>query len=117
LKGLRIVVVEDSWHVARAMTRLLRALGADVAEPVATGADARHLISERRPDVALVDFNLRDGELASDLIDDLQDRGIGVIVITGYEEIPLAPGKVKAILRKPVTEAQLVATVRQVISS
>jgi DNA-binding NtrC family response regulator len=117
LRGLRILVVEDSWHVAKAMTRLLNALGADLAVPVATTAEAERLISERRPDVALVDFNLRDGELACDLIDRLQDQGISVIVITGYETIPLAPGKAVAILQKPVSEAQLVATVRQVTSN
>jgi DNA-binding NtrC family response regulator len=116
LRGLRILVVEDSWHVAKAMTNLLRALGADLAGPVATTAEAERLISERRPDIALVDFNLRDGEPACDLIDHLQDQGISVIVITGYEFIPLAPGKVKAILQKPVSAAQLVATVRQVTS-
>ena len=116
LSGLRILVVEDSWHVAQAMTRLLTALGADLAGPAATTAQAKHLISENRPDVALVDFNLRGGELAHDLIDHLQDQGISVIVITGYEVIPLAPGKVATILQKPVNAAQLLAAVRQVMS-
>src|SRR5215467_7394755 len=116
LAGLRILVVEDSWHIAKAMTRLLKTLGADLAEPVATTADAKRLVAERRPDVALVDFNLRDGELAYDLIDCLRDQGVSVIVITGYEVIPLAPGKAHAILQKPVSQAQLVATLRQVLS-
>src|SRR5262249_16548045 len=116
LTGLRILVVEDSWHIAKAMTRLLQTLGADLAEPVATTADAKRLISERRPDVALVDFSLRDGELAYGLIDYLRDQGFSVIVIPGYEFIPLPPGKADAILQKPVSQAQLVATVRQVLS-
>jgi DNA-binding NtrC family response regulator len=116
LTGLRVLVVEDSWHVAKAVTRLLTALGAEVAEPVATPAAARRLISERRPDVALVDFSLRDGEVADDLIDWLQAQDIAVIVITGYEVIPLAPGKAAAVLQKPVNATQLVATVRQVTS-
>lgn len=116
LSGLRILVVEDSWHVAKAMTRLLSALGADIAGPAATAAQAKQLISESRPDVALVDFNLRDGELAHDLIDHLQGQGISVIVITGYEVIPLGAGKVEAILQKPVSAAQLLAAVRQATS-
>ena len=116
LTGLRVIVVEDSWHVARAMARLLGALGAEVAEPVATPAAARRLISERRPHVALVDFSLRDGEVADDLIDWLQAQDISVIVITGYEVVPLAPGKAAAVLQKPVNAKQLVATVRQVTS-
>jgi len=68
LSGLRILVVEDSWHVAKAMTTLLKVLGADPAGPVATTAEAERLISERHPDLALVDVNLRNGELAYDLI-------------------------------------------------
>ena len=116
LSGLRILVVEDSWHVAKAMTCLLTALGADLVGPAATTAQAKHLISESRPDVALVDLNLRNGEPAHDLIDHLQDQGISVIVITGYEFKPLEPGKVEAILQKPVNAAQLLAAVRQVMS-
>ena len=114
--GLRILVVEDSWHVAKAMTRLLTALGADLAGPAATTAHAKRLISESRPDVALVDLSLRDGEPAHDLIDHLRDQGISVIVITGYELNPLEPGKVAAILHKPVSAEQLLATVQQVMS-
>jgi DNA-binding NtrC family response regulator len=98
------------------MTRLLTALGADLAGPAATAAQAKQLISERRPDVALVDLNLRHGEPAHDLIDHLQDQGISVIVITGYEITPLGAGKVEAILQKPVSAAQLLAAVRQVMS-
>ena len=36
LTGVRILVVEDSWHIGIALESLLRALGADVAGPVAT---------------------------------------------------------------------------------
>jgi CheY-like chemotaxis protein len=96
------------------MTRLLRSLGADLGEPAASAAEARERIRERRPDVALVDFNLRDNEPAGELIDWLRDQGIPVILVTGYELVPLQPGKVAAILQKPVSDALLVATVRRV---
>ena len=86
LKGARILLVEDSWHVGNAIKRLLRALGADVAGPTATVADAERLIAERKPDVAIVDINLRDGEQANPLLDRLQEESIPVIVITGYTE-------------------------------
>jgi hypothetical protein len=42
----------------------------------------------------------------------LNDQGIRVIVISGYDVVPLAPGKAAAILQKPVVEAQLVAALR-----
>src|SRR5215471_9733985 len=83
LNGLRILVVEDSWHLGTAMQRLLRVCGADVVGPAATTADAERLFSEHAPDVALIDVNLRGGELAYDMIDRLHDRGVRVVVISG----------------------------------
>lgn len=106
------MVVEDSWHIGVALKSLLRSLGADVAGPVATGADAERLIAEDPPDAAIVDFNLRGGELANDLIDRLNSRGIRVIVVSGYAVLPIAPGKAAAILQKPIVEAQLLGALR-----
>jgi len=73
LTGVRVMVVEDSWHLGVALKNLLRALGAHVVGPVATAAEAEQLISEQTPEVAIVDFNLRHGERAHDLIDRLND--------------------------------------------
>jgi len=112
LEGVRILVVEDSWHLGMNLKSLLRALGAEVMGPVATAADAERLISGLTPDVALVDFNLRGGELAHGLIDRLHDRGIRTVVISGYSDVPVAPGKVAATLQKPIGEEQLLAALR-----
>ena len=109
---MRILVVEDSWHIGIALKSLLEALGADVAGPAATSAEAERLVSERAPQVALVDFNLRGGELADRLIDRLHDQGIRIIVTSGYAVVPLAPGKAAAILQKPIFEAQLLGALR-----
>ncbi len=112
LSGVRILVVEDCWHLGIAAKSLLQACRADVAGPVATTAAAESLISEQTPDVALVDFSLRGGERANVLIDQLHNRGVRVIVITGYAA--LAPCKASAILQKPVDEAQLLECLRVV---
>jgi CheY-like chemotaxis protein len=114
LSGARILVVEDSWHIAAALKSLLRALGADVAGPAATTAEAERLLSAQVPDAAIVDFNLRGGELAHSLIDRLNELGVRVIVISGYAAIPLDPGKAAIILQKPIIEAQLLAALRPV---
>ena len=116
LKGARILLVEDSWHVGTAIKRLLRALGADVAGPAATIADAERLIAEHNPDVAIVDINLRNGERANPLLDRLQEEGVPVIVITGYTEVSLQPGKVEAILQKPVNVEQFLAILRPIVA-
>ena len=114
LKGLWILIVEDSWDVGTGLKMLLESWGADVAGPAATTADARRMISERTPDVALVDINLRDGEQSYCLINQLHDQGIRVVVISGYADVSPAVGKVAAILQKPVREDVLLASIRPV---
>jgi len=113
LDGLRVLIVEDSWHVSTGLRMLLEARGATVDGPVATTADAMRLVSESTPDVAIVDINLRDGELSYELIDRLLDRGIRIVVLTGYADLSLRQGKVAAILHKPVREEVLIASLRE----
>ena len=81
--------------------------------PVATTADAMRLVSESTPDVAIVDINLRDGELSYELIDWLQDRGIRIVVLTGYADVSLQEGKVAVILQKPARDEVLIASLRE----
>ena len=88
LRGVRILVVEDSWQLAMALKSLLMALGAEVGGPVATPADALRLAAEQPPDAALVDFNLRGGERADVLIERLHEQGVYVIVTSGYAVLP-----------------------------
>jgi len=112
LNGLWILIVEDSWDVGTGLKMLLESWGAEVAGPAATMADAARLVSERTPDVALVDIHLRDGELSYCLIDQLHDQGVRVVVISGYADVSLAVGKAAAILQKPMREDVLLASIR-----
>jgi CheY-like chemotaxis protein len=113
LGGLRVLVVEDSWHVSTGLSALLEARGATVDGPVATTADAMRLLSERTPDVAIVDINLRDGELSYELIDRLQDRGIRIVVLTGHADVSLQKGKAAVVLQKPARDEVLIASLRK----
>ncbi len=80
--------------------------------PAATAAQAERLTAERRPDVAIVDINLRRGERSYGLIDQLHDQGIRVVVMTGYADTSVPAGKAEAILQKPVLEDRLLASLR-----
>jgi|SRR5579862_2084954 len=112
LNGLRVLIVEDSWEVAASLTRLLETSGVDVIGPVATSAAALRLIWERTVDTAVVDIHLKDGEKAYGLIDRLHDQGIRVVVISGYSDVSVAPGKVAVILQKPMEPGLLLQSLR-----
>jgi len=116
LNGARILLVEDSWQLGNAMKRLLRTLGADVAGPAATIADAERLVGEHTLDVAIIDINLRDGERSHDLIDRLHEQRIPVVVVTGYSNVSLSPGKAEAILQKPVSAETLLAILHPILA-
>jgi CheY-like chemotaxis protein len=112
LKGLRVLVVEDSWHVANALKSLLEELGIDVAGPAASLQDAERLLGAKEPQVAIVDINLK-GEMAYGLIDTLHGRGIRIVVISGYAVPQVAQSKVAAVLQKPFSAKSLLTVLRE----
>jgi CheY-like chemotaxis protein len=116
LEGVDILLVEDSLYVGEAIKNMLESLGADVVGPAATTAEAERLLTERAPDVALVDFHLRGGDLSSDLIARLHDQGVPVIVTSGSETDFLPPVKTATILEKPFSELQLLAILYPLIA-
>jgi DNA-binding response OmpR family regulator len=117
LRGLEILLVEDSWSVGEATKDLLELLGADVVGPAASTAEAERLLSEHAPDVALVDFHLRGGEVSYGLIARLHEQGVPVIIISGSSESPSGlPVEAAIILEKPYSEAQLLANLRPLLT-
>jgi DNA-binding response OmpR family regulator len=114
LKGVRILVVEDVWHVAKAMKGALELLGMHVVGPTATTAEARRLTAAEKPRLALVDVNLRK-EMAFDLIDELHAQGIQVVVVSGYASIPVAKDRLAGHLQKPFSGTELTAALRAVV--
>ena len=112
LRGVRVLVVEDQWHVANALRSLLEVEGMEVSGPAGKTADAHRLADEHKPELAVVDINLK-GEMAYSLIDDLHDRGIRVVVISGYAVLPRLSAKVAAVLQKPFNGPELLASLRR----
>lgn len=107
LKDVPVLVVEDSWHVAKAMKSALVQLGMRVVGPAATTREARRLAAGQKPTLALVDVNLKK-ELACDLIEELHGQGVHVIVVSGYAVPPLPERMVAAFLPKPFSESDLI---------
>ncbi|MFZ0177238.1 MAG: response regulator [Pseudolabrys sp.] len=113
LRGMRVLLVEDSWQLGMALKSLLRSFDAEVDGPVATTADAERLISEHVPDAAVIDINLRQGERSYGLIDLLIGLDVPVIVTSGYSDLPMVPAKAH-ILEKPISEERLIAILHSV---
>jgi DNA-binding response OmpR family regulator len=114
LRGVSVLVVEDAWHVATAMKGALEQLGMHVLGPVATMVEARRLLATQRPRAAVVDVNLR-GEMAWDLIDDLQKQDIDVIVMSGYALPDTSRGRPLTHLQKPFDGTELMAALCAVV--
>src|SRR6516225_1383796 len=114
LTGVPVLVVDDAWHVAIAMQSTLERLGMHVIGPTATAGEAKRLMVEKNPKVALIDINLK-GETAYSLIDELHAQGVQVIVVSGYAILPLSKERVAAFLQKPFSESELVTKLRAVV--
>jgi DNA-binding response OmpR family regulator len=111
LEGVRVLVVEDTWHVAKALTSALEHIGMKVSGPAATIEAARRLVAEQMPSAAVVDVNLK-GEMACGLIEELHDHGVRVIVISGYANPPIPTHRAAAILQKPFSASELMRALR-----
>ena len=110
LIGARIMVVEDEYYIADDVRSVLQGLGATVLGPVPSASKARALI-ENTPaiDYVLLDINLG-GEMAFDVADALQTRGIPFAFVTGYDRAAVPDRFSEAIrLEKPVRAEQLTA--------
>jgi DNA-binding NtrC family response regulator len=116
LEGVGILVVEDNWHAANALKSLFEAEHMVVSGPASTTVDARRLATEDKPELAVVDINLK-GEMAYDLIDQLHDQGIRVVVVSGYAIVPRLTEKVVAVLQKPFNGPQLLGALRRALSA
>ena len=72
--GVRALVVEDSWHIARALQSYLEAVG--VVATIAGRLDqAEKLMTDQTFDVAIVDINLR-GENTFELMARLKRQDV-----------------------------------------
>jgi two-component system, response regulator PdtaR len=114
LKDVNVLVVEDNWQVAKALECALKQLEMQVSGPASTTSDAKRLLAAQMPKVAIVDVNLK-REMACDLIVELHEKGVHVIVISGYAIPPIPKKKAAVILQKPFSAEDLLTALRTVV--
>ena len=88
LKGLRLLVVEDEAFISLMIEDLVTSFGCVLAGTASTVDEALKLIETVRIDGALIDLNLG-GEIGAPVGQALFDRGIPLVLVTGYDAPPL----------------------------
>lgn len=85
LRGLRILVVEDTFMLADELNEFLVELGCETVGPAARAGEAAELAGTTPLDGALLDVNLSRGETSFPVAADLADRHVPFVFITGYD--------------------------------
>ncbi len=108
LSGARILIAEDAWLIAEALSLLLEEEGAKVVGPSATAAEAIELLGENDVNIALIDMSLQDA-FADTLVDELLARKVPYMILTGFGALPTnADQDALMVLRKPIDKVALI---------
>jgi len=107
---MTILVVEDEYLIADDVMQVLLDQGAKVVGPIATLEAAMAAVAGQRPDLAVLDINLR-GEPVFPLADLLAAQHVPFVFTTGYDSGSM-PERFAAVprLEKPIRTADLLAT-------
>jgi two-component system, response regulator PdtaR len=108
LRGLDVLIAEDEFIVALDLAQGVEVLGGEVLGPVAAVSEGLLLLQGSRPDLALLDVQLRDG-LVTPLALALDRRNVPFALATGYQggELERAPLKHAPRLSKPYCRSDL----------
>jgi len=118
LSGARILVVEDSYFVALAISKILKGLGCIIVGPAPSVAAGLEVLEREGCDAAVLDINLG-SETAEGVAKVLAERQIPFLFITGYSSPRmLAPEfRSQPQLTKPVNPEALREAIEAELSS
>jgi CheY-like chemotaxis protein len=116
LRGLRVLVVEDTALVAAVISGELEACGVTVVGPATRLPSAMALAHEEALDAALLDVNL-EGDASFPIVKELARRDIPVIFVTAYDNPSMFPPEYRDYPRvtKPFDERELMKVLAKVV--
>ena len=85
--GKRVLVAEDEALISVILSGDLRDEGYEIGGPFSRCQDALAWLADNTPDVAIVDYMLRDGPCTT-LMRVLRERGVPFIIFSGYQRDP-----------------------------
>ena len=115
----RILIVEDEYLVACDLEASLEELGYSCAG-IAPDLETALTLAATKPDLALVDIHLRDGQTGPLIAERLaQDHGIAVLFVTANPRMAIEakPPGVLGVLNKPCQEEVVAAAVAYALKS
>ena len=89
LVGTKVLVVEDEFLIAIEYQILLDRFGCEMLGPVSSIAEAFVLLRHSRPDMALLDIRLADGQVTP-VAEALKAAGVPFVLVTGCESKEMA---------------------------
>ena len=114
-----ILVVEDEAVTATHLEASLSDAGHEVLGPAATASDALALVERTRPDLALIDMDLKDGSNGIDLARMMKRRwNTPALIISGYPDRARANRDVAVgLITKPYRQETVLASIEVVKAS
>ena len=83
----KILIVEDEVISAMSLTELLQLWGHEVCDSVSSGEEAIQRAQDERPDMVLIDINIRGGMDGLQAAREIRRRlGIPIVIMTGYQD-------------------------------
>jgi len=113
---MKVLILDDEPPARRGMRQVLAQIGVTDVRDVGTIEQAVRALNEERPDVLLLDVELRGGKVGFDLLDTLPAEGIPAIFITAHPDHALRAFEVRAVdyLLKPVDPRRLKESLKRV---
>jgi len=113
---MKVLILDDEPPARRGMRQVLAQIGVTDVRDVGTIEQAVKALNEERPEVLLLDVELRGGKVGFDLLDTLPAEGIPAIFITAHPDHALRAFEVRAVdyLLKPVDPRRLKESLKRV---
>jgi two-component system LytT family response regulator len=113
---MKVLIVDDEPPARRGIKEALAEIGVKEVREASSVDQALKAIIAERPDVLLLDIEMRGGTQGFDLLEKLPAQGIPVVFITAHEEHAVRAFQVRAndYLLKPVDPKRLMETLSKI---
>lgn len=117
LYGVTVMVIEDEKVIALDLAAILTQVGATVLGPVTQLQSGHSIFAQSKIDIATLDVGCDQATCAA-IADELDDRDIPIVFITGCERenLPVAHRN-RPIVAKPFSEGAVINAIREVLEA